>query len=83
MDTNKLLLVMERKPTSSGGVKKIVGGEIYSANLLELTIANVFWIMLLLLPIVLVYVFLRRGHKIPSPVSTLLRLIPTMVRVFI
>ena len=81
MSNSKSLLVMEKKPTSSG-VKK-VGGEIYPANLLELTMANVFWILLLLVPIALVYVFARRGQRLPSPVRTLLRLIPAAARVII
>jgi len=83
MSNGKSLLVMEKKPTSSGLQKKIVGGEIYPANLLELTMANVFWILLLLVPIALVYVFARRGQRLPSPVRTLLRLIPAAARVFI
>ena len=81
MSNSKSLLVMEKKPTASG-IKK-VGGEIYPANLLELTMANVFWILLLLVPIALVYVFARRGQRLPSPVRTLLSLIPAAARVFI
>ncbi len=82
MRNSKSLLIMEKKPTPSGETK-IVGGEIYPANLLELTMANVFWILLLLVPIALVYVFARRGQRLPSPVRTLLRLIPAAARVFI
>jgi type II secretory pathway component PulF len=83
MRNSKSFLVMEKKPTSSGAGKNIVGGEIYPANLLELTLANVFWILLLLIPIALVYVFARRGQRLPSPVRALLRLIPAAARVFI
>ena len=82
MSNGKSVLVMEKKPTPSGE-RKIVGGEIYPANLLELTMANVFWILLLLVPIALVYVFARRGQRLPSPVRTFLRLIPIAVRAFI
>jgi len=74
-------MVMERKPTSSG--TKTVGGEIFPASFLELTVANVLWILLLVVPIAMVYVFARRGQRLPSPVRTLLRLIPAAARVFI
>ncbi len=82
MDSIESLLVMEKKPTASGVDKRIVGGNIYPANLLELTVANIFWILLLLVPIMLVYVFARRGQRLSSPVKTILRLIPAAARVF-
>ena len=82
MRNSRSVLIMEKKPTSSGETK-IVGGEIYPSNLVELTIANVFWILLLLVPIALVYVFARRGQRLPSALRTFLRLIPIAVRAFI
>ncbi len=77
------VMIMERKPTPSGESKKIVGGEVFPASFLELTFANVLWILLLVVPIALVYVFARRGRSLPPSVGTLLRLVPVAARVFI
>jgi hypothetical protein len=85
MDNCRRVLVMERKPTASGatsGKIKPVGGEVYPANLLQLTTANLIWILLLLAPIFLVYIFAKRGQRLPSPVRTMLTLIPAAARVF-
>ena len=87
MDNCRRVLVMERKPTASGGTTdlvklKTVGGEVYPANLLQLTAANVIWLLLLLTPVFLVYIFAKRGQRLPSPVRTMLRLIPAAARVF-
>ena len=80
MDNCRRVLVMKRKPTACGAVKDIVGGEIYPANLLQLTATDVIWLLLLLAPVFLVYVFVKRGKRLPSPVRTML--IPAAARVF-
>lgn len=73
-------LIMERKPTSTGGSKTPVGGEVYSANLLGLVSANILWVLLLVVPIVLSYVLARRGLRVPSVVRQVTRLVPVLMR---
>ncbi len=73
-------LVMERKPTSTGGGKSPVGGEVYPANLLGLVSANILWVLLLVVPVVLSYVLARRGLRMPSVVRQVLRIVPVLMR---
>jgi len=71
-------LVMERKPTATGGAKT-VGGEVYPANLLGLVSTNILWIFLLVVPVLLSYALARRGLRIPSAVRQALRLVPVLM----
>ena len=72
-------LVMERKPTATGGNKSPVGGEVYPANLLALVSANIMWVLLLVVPVVLSYVLARRGLRMPSAIRQVLRLVPVLM----
>jgi hypothetical protein len=84
MKDHKNLLVFERKPTPSGNKKwaptQAVGGELLPLNLARLTVANLIWILLLILPIVLLYVLAKRGVRVPTPVRRLIRFIPFLGR---
>lgn len=74
-------LVMERKPTATGA-QKVVGGEVYPVNLIGLVSANILWILLLAVPVVLSYVLARKGFKMPSEVRQVLRMVPVLVHAF-
>ena len=77
MDDHRRIMVMERKPTASGVNKPqyVVGGEVYPANLLELAAVNVVWLLLLLAPILLIYVLVRHGVRLPSVIRRISRII--------
>jgi len=72
-------LVIERKPTATGGRKTPVGGEVYPANLLGLVSANILWVLLLVVPVVLSYALARRGLRMPSVVRQVLRIVPVLM----
>ena len=84
MDNCRRILVMERKPTSSGSKPQyVVGGEVFPASLLQLASANAIWLLLLLIPLLLVYVFAKRGLRLPFAVRAVLRTVFVATRAFV
>jgi hypothetical protein len=74
------VLVFERKPTVSGPqVEAPVGGEILPINSLQLLLANLWWIFLLAIPLVIYLLAARYGVRIPRHFRQALRLVPIVV----
>ena len=74
------LLVFERKPAVSGQPQGPVGGEILPVNSLQLLLANLWWIFLLAIPLLMYFLTAKYGLRIPRPLRQALRLVPIVVR---
>lgn len=84
MDNYRRILVIERKPTASGAKPpNVVGGEVFPASLLQLASANAIWLLLLLMPLLLVYLFAKRGLKLPFAFRAVLRTVFVATRAFV
>ena len=75
-------------PTVSGICKfesdmSAVGGELIGINFARLTVLNILWILLMILPIILLYALSKRGVRLPTPVRSSLRYIPSLMRAFL
>jgi hypothetical protein len=79
MDNTRSLLVFERKPAASGNGKPI-GGELLPLNISQLLAANIFWVVLLLIPIILAIILAKKGISVPKPIRWVFRLIPVITR---
>ena len=76
-------LRFERKPTVSGIPHRLVGpvgGEILPVNSLHLLLANLWWIFLLAIPILMYWLAAKYGVRIPPRLRLAFRLVPLVVR---
>lgn len=80
---NRDFIKVELKPTPSGIKKRTVGGEVVGANIIQLIAANLLWIVVLAAPLIITYVALKRGIRLPSPIRYALRFVPLVTRVML
>ena len=77
-------LRFERKPAVSGfnfGREPPVGGEILPVNSLQLLLANLWWIFLLAIPILMYWLAAKYGVRIPPRLRLAFRSVPLVVRI--
>jgi lipopolysaccharide export LptBFGC system permease protein LptF len=73
-------LAFKREPAVSGLPDRVpVGGEILPINSLQLLLANLWWIFLLAIPLVIYLLAARYGVRIPRHFRQALRLVPIVV----